>query len=252
MNAPRLHGKVALVTGAASGIGRAVALAFANHGAVVYFADRDLEGASRAAAQAPSGCGVALRVDIADEGSVSAAYTSILAQRPTLDVVVANAGVQLVGEDAPVAELDLAVWRRTIDTNLTGTFLTVKHAVLSMRRGGSIIVTGSPTGINGEGAGFTAYSTSKAGIHGLVRTVAADYAKTGIRINSVIPGFTATPMTSSMMRDVDVAAKVVSRVPLGRPGTPEDVTGIMVFLASDESRYATGSMFFVDGGMTSL
>lgn len=252
MTAARLQGKVALVTGAASGIGRAVALAFTDHGAIVYFADRDLEGASRAAAEAPSTRGVALCVDIADEGSVSAAYASILTQHDALDVVVANAGVQLFGEDAPIGELDLAVWRRTIEINLTGTFLTVKHAVRTMRAGGSVIVTGSPTGITGEGAGFTAYSTSKAGIHGLVRTAAADYAKAGIRINSVVPGFTATPLTSSIISNVDVASKVVSRVPLGRPGTPEDVTGIMVYLASDESRYATGSMFLVDGGMTSL
>lgn len=252
MTAARLQGKVALVTGAASGIGRAVALAFAGHGATVYFADRDFEGASRAAALAPSASGRALRIDIADEESVWAAYATVLSRHEALDVVVANAGVQFFGEDAPIGDLELAVWRRTIDINLTGTFLTVKHAVRVLRSGGSIIVTGSPTGITGEGAGFTAYSTSKAGIHGLVRTAAADYAKAGIRINSVIPGFTGTPMTASLTSDAHVAKQVVSRVALRRAGTPEDVTGIMVYLASDESSYATGSMFVVDGGMTSL
>lgn len=252
MSDSRLLGKVALVTGAASGIGRAVAVAFAHHGAIVYFADRDLDGASRAASEAPSARGRSLRVDIADEKSVSEAYALILAEHAVLDVVVANAGVQLFGEDAPIGELDMATWRRTIDINLTGTFLTVKHAVRAMRAGASIIVTGSPTGITGEGAGFTAYSTSKAGIHGLMRTAASDYAKVGIRINSVVPGFTATPLTSSITDDVDVTTQIVSRVPLGRVGTPEDVTGIMVYLASDDSTYATGSMFLVDGGMTSL
>jgi len=252
MTAARLEGKVALVTGAASGIGEAVALAFADHGAIVYFADRDLAGATRAAAHAPARRGRALRVDIADEESVRAAYSTVLSENDGLDVVVANAGVQLIGEDAPVGDLELSVWRRTIDINLTGTFLTVKHAVRSMRAGGSIIVTGSPTGITGEGAGFTAYSASKAGIHGLVRTAATDYAKARIRINSVIPGFTATPLTSRILSDPEVTTQIVSRVPLGRRGTPEDVTGIMVYLASDESAYATGSMFLVDGGMTSL
>lgn len=252
MSDSRLLGKVALVTGAASGIGRAVALAFAHQGATVYFADRDLDGASRAASEAPPSRGIGLRIDIADEDSVSAAYALVLAEHGFLDVVVANAGVQLFGEDAPIGELDLTIWRRTIDINLTGTFLTVKHAVRAMRAGASIIVTGSPTGMTGEGAGFTAYSTSKAGIHGLVRTAATDYAKAGIRINCVVPGFTATPLTSRITDNVDVTTQIVSRVPLGRPGTPEDVTGIMVYLASDESAYATGSMFLVDGGMTSL
>ena len=252
MTAGRLLGKVALVTGAASGIGRAVALAFADQGATVYLADRNLEGASRAAAAGPAGRVAALRIDIADEESVAAAYASILARHDSLDIVVANAGVQLFGEDAPIGELDIATWRRTIDINLTGTFLTVKHAVRSMTAGASVIVTGSPTGITGEGSGFTAYSTSKAGIHGLVRTAASDYAKAGIRINSVIPGFTATPLTSTILSDADVTSEIVSRVPLGRPGKPEDVTGIMIYLASDESSYSTGSMFLVDGGMSTL
>lgn len=252
MTADRLQGKVALVTGAASGIGRTVALAFASEGATVYFADRDQEGADRAAAEAPSGRRAALRMDIADEESVASAYATILSQHQALDIVVANAGVQLFGEDTRVGELDLAVWRRTIDINLTGTFLTVKHAARSMQPGASIIVTGSPTGITGEGAGFTAYSTSKAGIHGLVRTAAMDYAKAGIRINSVIPGFTATPLTSTIVNDADLASQILSRVPLGRPGTPEDLTGIMVYLASDESSFATGSMFLIDGGMSTL
>ena len=117
-------------------------------------------------------------MDISDEASVEAAFAQLGAEGWAPDVVVANAGVQLFGQDAAAADLDLDVWKRTIDVNLTGTFLTVKHAVRSMLAtgGGSIILTGSPTGINGEGRDFTAYSSSKAGIHGLGRTVAAAYA----------------------------------------------------------------------------
>jgi NAD(P)-dependent dehydrogenase (short-subunit alcohol dehydrogenase family) len=248
----RLVGKTALVTGAASGIGLAVARRFAAEGATVLFADRDAAGAERAAADV-GGTASALPMDITDEASVIAAFAAVVDKGLTVDVVVANAAVQLFGADAPIAELELETWERTIGVNLTGTFLTVKHAVRAMRgRGGSIILTGSPTGLNGEGADFTAYSTSKAGIHGLARTVAAAYAAEGIRVNTVVPGYTETPLVTAISGDDEARAAIVSRIPLGRPGTPADVEGIMVFLASDDASYATGSLFRVDGGMTTL
>lgn len=142
---------------------------------------------------------------------------------------------------------------KTIRVNLTGTFLTVKHSVRAMlNHGGSIILTGSPTGLNGEGADFTAYSASKAGIHGLTRTVAAAYAGQGIRVNTVVPGYTETALVSTISEDAQMRAAIVSRIPLGRPGTPADVEGIMVFLASEAAAYATGSLLRVDGAMTTL
>jgi NAD(P)-dependent dehydrogenase (short-subunit alcohol dehydrogenase family) len=250
----RLVGKSALVTGAGSGIGRSVAQRFLAEGARVVLADRDL-GAAREAAETRSAGSDALAVemDIADEPTVEAAFAEASAAGYDLDVVVANAGVPLFGRDAPVADLDLAVWQRTIDVNLTGTFLTLKHAVRAMRaRGGSVIVTGSPTGLNGEGRDFTAYSSSKAGIHGMARAVAAAYAAEGIRVNTVVPGYTETPLVTAISEDTEDRAAIVSRIPLGRPGRPEDVEGIMVYLASDESRFATGAIFRVDGGMTTL
>jgi 3-oxoacyl-[acyl-carrier protein] reductase len=250
----RLTGKTALVTGAASGIGRQVALRFLHEGARVAFADRD----ERALGSVVAGLGDAARavvMDISDEASVEGAMATLAADGWSPNVVVANAGVQLFGQDAKAGDLDLEVWRRTIDINLTGTFITLKHAVRAMlarARGGSIILTGSPTGVRGEGEVFTAYSASKAGMHGLGRTVAAAYARDGIRVNTVIPAYTETPLVSTLTDDDDARAAIVGRIPMGRAGTAADVEGIMVFLASDESAFATGAAFAVDGGMSSL
>jgi NAD(P)-dependent dehydrogenase (short-subunit alcohol dehydrogenase family) len=250
----RLAGKTALVTGAGTGIGRAVAERFAREGARVVIADRDAAAASDAVAAIGETARAAV-LDISDEGSVEAAFVELTAAGWAPDVVVANAGVQLFGQDATVADLDLEVWKRTIDINLTGTFLTVKHAVRTMLAGGtggSVILTGSPTGLNGEGRDFTAYSASKAGIHGLARTVAAAYADRGIRVNTVVPGYTETSLVTAISSDPESRAAIIGRIPLGRAGAPADVEGIMVFLASDDGAFATGALFAVDGGMTTL
>jgi 3-oxoacyl-[acyl-carrier protein] reductase len=247
----RLAGKTALITGAGSGIGRQVGTRFVAEGAKVVFTDRDLAAATAAAGD--HGNALAVEMDISSEQSVQAGFATARAAGFEPDVVVANAGVQLFGQDAQIADLDLDVWQRTIAINLTGAFLTVKHAVRAMLdRGGSIIVTGSPTGLNGEGKDFTAYSSSKAGMHGMARAVAAAYATRGIRVNTVVPGYTETPLVTAISTDEADRAAIISRIPIGRPGTAADVEGIMVYLASDESGYATGAIFRVDGGMTSL
>ena len=247
----RLDGKTALITGAGSGIGRQVGLRFAAEGATVVFTDRDVQAARAAAAEAPGALG--LELDVSDEASVAAAFHAAQRQGLQLDVVVANAGVQLFGQDAQIADLELDVWQRTVAVNLTGAFLTCKHAVRALLdRGGSIILTGSPTAVNGEGMDFTAYSSSKAGMHGMARAMAAAYATRGIRVNTVVPGYTETPLVAAISESETDRAGIVSRIPLGRAGRPEDVEGIMVYLASDESGYATGATFTVDGGMTTL
>lgn len=252
--AGRLRGKTALVTGAAAGIGRAIADRFVNEGARVVYADRDIEAAAAATSAHGTGAGLPLRVDIANEESVERGFAELETGGWFPQVVVANAGIQLFGQDAAVADVDLEAWNRTIGINLTGTFLTVKHAVRSMLQhgGGSIICTGSPTGLNGEGSTFAAYSSSKGGIHALVRSTAMAYAKDGIRVNTVVPGYTETGLVATIRDDAAARAAIVSRTPLGRAGTPHDVAAIMVYLASDESSFATGAIFRVDGGMTSL
>lgn len=250
----RLRGKTAVVTGAGSGIGRSVAARFVREGARVAFLDRDLDAARRAAADAGGeDVAIAVHVDIADEASVAEAFASVAAAGFEVDVVVANAGVQLFGRDAVAGELDVDVWEQTVRVNLTGTFLTLKHALRALGdRGGSIIATGSPTGVVGSGSGFTAYSASKAGVHGLVRVVAADYASRGVRANVVVPGFTETPLVQAISTDPEARGALLATVPLGRAGRSEDVDGIMVYLASDESAYATGALFTVDGGATAV
>lgn len=246
----RLTRKSALVTGAGSGIGMAVAQRFVAEGATVYFADINVEAAAKAAAETGAGRAVPLQMDVADEASVRAAFDRA-SEDAQLDVVVANAGVQLFGQDARVGDLDLDVWERTVTVNQRGAFLTLKYAVRAMEsRGGSIICTGSPTAVVACGQTFTAYTSSKAGVHGLARVVAADYASSGIRVNTVVPGYTETPLVQTIATDPISRSGLVEATMLGRAGTPADVEGIMVYLASDDSVYATGGVFIVDGGLT--
>ena len=250
----RLSGKTALVTGAAAGIGLAVAERFAAEGARVIIADRDAKAAAEVALALGADVARAAVVDISNEDAVKAAFDSLEAEGWSPNVVVANAGVQLFGQDAKIADLDFAVWQRTVDINLTGTFLTLKYAVRAMLKqgGGSIILTGSPTALNGEGADFTAYSSTKAGMHGMARAVAGAYAKDNIRVNVVVPGYTETALVSAIINDPASRASIISRIPMGRAGAPKDVEGIMVFLASDDADFATGATFAVDGGMTTI
>lgn len=252
MNSGRLVGKTALVTGAGSGIGRAVAQRFSTEGARVVFTDVRAELAQESAAASP-GESLALALDISDPDSCEEGFNSAIEAGFRPNVVVANAGIQLFGKDAKLADLDLEVWQRTIDVNLTGTFLTLRSAIRVMQGfGGSIIVTGSPTALGGEFSDFTAYASSKGGVHSLAMAAAGGYASEGIRVNTVIPGYTETPLVKTVIEDVAARDSIISRIPMKRPGTAQDVEGIMVFLASDDAGYATGGFFVVDGGLSTI
>lgn len=252
----RIEGKRALVTGAGSGIGRAIAVRFAAEGARVGVLDRDAAAAEAtvAAITAGGGTAVPLVADVGDEPQVAAAVDAAVETLGGLDVLVPNAAVQMFGRDARVDELDTAVWDTTLRINLTGTYLTCKYGIRALLAsgGGRVVCTGSPTGLFGLAPGFDAYSASKAGVIGLVRVMANDYAQDNILVNAVIPGFTATELVTDILTDEALLEQQYRTIPLRRPGTPEEVAAVTLFLASDEASYITGAAFAVDGGMTAI
>lgn len=251
-----LPGKRALISGAASGIGAAAARVFADEGARVGLLDINRGALDRVADDIRQAGGEALVLvaDVSEESEVSAAVATAVAEWGGLDAAVANAAVFLNGEDAPVHALDLAVWRRTIDINLTGAFLVAKYATRAMMDsgGGSVVFTGSATGMLGVSPGFDAYSASKGGIHGLMRVMAVDYAPHMIRVNAVIPGFTDTPSTAFIMGDDEERERLLNVIPIARPGKASEVAQVMAFLASDKTPYVTGSFYHCDGGITAV
>ena len=244
----RLEGKRALVTGAAAGIGRATAERLVGEGAAVALVDRDGPRVLEAARDL-GGTGIA--ADVRLEADVERATAGAVAALGGLDILVANAGIQLHGEDDRADRLDLDVWERTLRVNLTGAFLTCKHGIRALLAGGggSVVCVSSPTALAGVAPGYDAYSASKAGVLGLVKVMARDYAPQ-IRVNAVVPGFVDTALVGPVTRDAGWLANVLSTVPLGRAGRPEEVAALIAFVASDDCAYATGATFVLDGGMT--
>lgn len=256
--AGRLAGKRALITGAGSGIGEATALLFAREGARVGLVGRRRERLDAVAEQITQDGGecLVLPTDITDEDQVAAAVTGVTNRWGGLDACVAVAGIERFEQgDDRVDRLELSVWREIIDNNLTGTFLTSKHAIRAMLSTGrgSLVITGSPTGSYGLALGEDAYSASKAGCHGLARVMANEYAAEGIRVNCVIPGVIDTPINAKWMRDhpEDVAA-FAAAVPAKRVGQASEIAPMNLWLCTDEASYTNGGFFVVDGGLTAV
>jgi NAD(P)-dependent dehydrogenase (short-subunit alcohol dehydrogenase family) len=250
----RLEGKSALVTGAASGIGRATSILFAQHGASVVCVDR-AEGveAFAEAIRKAGGRAVALNKDVSKEADVAEAIAAAVKHHGGLDICYANAGVS--GGLPNMDELTIEDWHRVVDVNLVGAFLTVKHAarVMVKAKHGSIICTASVAGLR-SGAGGITYSASKAGVISLVQTIANQLAGTGVRVNAICPGLIETGMTKPLFdraRERGSEHKIGQLNPLRRYGRPEEIAGAALFLASDDSSYVNGIALPVDGGLSS-
>jgi NAD(P)-dependent dehydrogenase (short-subunit alcohol dehydrogenase family) len=252
----RLSGKVAVVTGSAVGLGRAVANRYAREGAAVVVADTNASGGEAVVEQIrqDGGRGIFVRTDVGEERDVTTLVQSAWAQFGRIDVLYNNAAVLFHDRDARAHELSLELWEQVMRVNLQGPFLCSKHVIPFMLKqgGGSIINLGSPTGMTGCAPDLTAYSTSKAGIYGLTRVMAAGYARDGIRVNIVIPGTMDTPMNAALLDDEATREQYKEAVPMGRLGRPCDIEGIAVFLASEESSYCTGGLYTCDGGLTAV
>lgn len=253
----KLAGKVAFVTGAASGLGRACGQLFAAEGAAVVFSDMNLAGAQEAAAEvvAQGGQASAEQVDVTDEHNIEHAIAAAVARFGRLDVLLTCAGI---GDSARIEELDGAAFNRTMQVNVTGTYLCAKYAWPHLGlRGGSIIGLGSVAGIIGT-SGFASYGASKAAVIHLMKILAMEGARKHIRANAICPSWIWTPMVEKAMQRLlpdsspDQVQKYLARqAPLGRMGVPEDVTRAALYLASDDSSFMTGQALVLDGG-TSL
>lgn len=255
--AARLPGRVAVVTGAAGGIGAAIARAMAADGARVVVADIQDGADTVAAIAAADGDACYLPCDVADADQVAAMMAAAVERYGTLDVLVNDAGIS--GGSSPAHQLDVEVWTRVLAVNLTGTFLCARAALphlLSSGRG-RIVNVASTYGLVGAPLA-PAYCASKGGVVNLTRQLAVDYSPQGIRVNAICPGYIDTDMggyRASLGPDGAVAANArreaaAARQPIGRQAQADEVAGVAVFLASDESSFMTGSVVTVDGGCT--
>ena len=234
----RLSGKIAIVTGAASGIGKASVELFRSEGATVIGAD--------------IGDGADVRCDAGEEDQVKRLIDGVVAEHKHLDIFFANAGVS--GGFASISEQSAADWAEILRINLIGPFLAIKYAAPHMKdRDGSIVCTASVAGLR-SGAGGAAYSASKAGVINLVQTAAQQLSGTGVRVNAICPGLIETGMTKPLYdiaRDRGLMHRIGELNPLQRGGEPEEIAQAALFLASDESSYVNGQALVVDGGLAS-
>jgi NAD(P)-dependent dehydrogenase (short-subunit alcohol dehydrogenase family) len=235
----RLQGKVAVITGGASGIGAATAVRIAQEGAAIAVIDLNA-----AAVDAQDYCAIA--ADVTSENDVRTAFERIASTFGRVDILVNNAGVAV---RRPVHETADADWTRVMDVSVRGAFLCSRYALPLMGPGGAIIHMSSVTGITGV-RNRAAYSAAKGALVALTRNMAIDYAQRGIRVNCVCPGFVRTPLTAALTADADRCERLTALHPLGRLGEPDDIASAVLFLVSDEASWITGHALVVDGGFS--
>jgi NAD(P)-dependent dehydrogenase (short-subunit alcohol dehydrogenase family) len=247
---PTLDGRVVLVTGAGSGIGRACAERLARQGASVMVADRDEVGGREAVAAITAAGGTArfAALDVASEDSVRSCVAATLEAFGRLDGAINSAGVDQAAK--PIHAIDAAEWARGIGVNLTGMFYCLKHQVPALLEsgGGAIVAVSSAAAVKGL-SNSGDYCASKAGVLGLVRAAAVDYAEQGVRINALLPGASDTPLARRSAAANPILAQTL-RVPMMRTSSPDEIAAAAVWLVSPDSSYVTGASICVDGGMT--
>jgi len=252
----RLKDKVCLITGGGSGIGRASALHMAREGARVVIADWNAETGAAATYEIQQNGGDALfqRTDVAQSADCAAMVTAAVNHYGRLDVIFANAGIELWQQDSFAHDTPEEVWDRIHSINLRGLWLSCKYAAQQMlaQGSGSITVTGSPTGITGCAPDEIAYSAAKGGVMALARAMAIGYADKNIRVNIVVPGNIDTPLNTAALATAELRAAAIASIPMRRLGVAEDIAGLVVFLASDDARYCTGGYYMADGGLLAI